>query len=333
MAITGPASYSTTMGEFAAHWRACNSQLGSLPLIVRVPESNTAVTLAQFKDLRTLLEAQRDDLLGCQINQEGARGDINLKKTPLLRQLNWFISTLDGYFQNTDFYEARPYAPSFTDGPEVFLRPLIQARNLWLKINAGPAPAGVTLPLELRAGVTQVSFAAAVAALQAAYEQEQLEGLEVTLARGKRNLTQRKAYSIMKAYREAVPGIMAEFPVCLETMPRLTPVPGHTPAPVAASAVFVAPDAARVEYAASGEAMLKRYELRGCVGADYNEEDAVVIASHGPEEAREFVTTFGLTQPGAEVALKVYVILTTGNEAGSAVMRVERPAIVQALAA
>ena len=37
---------------------------------------------------------------------------------------------------------------------------------------------------------------------------------------------------------------------------------------------------------------------------------------------------FGLNQPGAEVALKVFVILTTGNEAGSAVLLVQRPANV-----
>jgi hypothetical protein len=45
------------------------------------------------------------------------------------------------------------------------------------------------------------------------------------------------------------------------------------------------------------------------------------------------VTTFGLNQPGAEIALKVFVVLDTGNEAGSAPMIVERPAGVQLLAA
>lgn len=39
--------------------------------------------------------------------------------------------------------------------------------------------------------------------------------------------------------------------------------------------------------------------------------------------------SFGLSQPGAKVAPKVYVILTTGNEADSAAMFGERPASVQ----
>jgi len=69
------------------------------------------------------------------------------------------------------------------------------------------------------------------------------------------------------------------------------------------------------------------------VGEEYQEEDAVVIATHGPNEPREFVSTFGLTQPGAQIALKVFVILTTGNEAGSAPLLVTRPASAQLLAA
>jgi len=40
-----------------------------------------------------------------------------------------------------------------------------------------------------------------------------------------------------------------------------------------------------------------------------------------------------LNQPGAQVAFKVYVILNTGNEAGSAALLVERPANVELLAA
>ncbi len=321
------------MNEFIPHWRQCNEKLGAQPLIVRRPESNTTVTLEQFTEMSAAIQVQQNEVQGCLVGQTIARGGIHLKKTELLRLLNLFIGVLDGYFPNTEFYEARPYAPSITDGQEVFLRPLVLARNLWKKINAGPAPAGITLPLELRTGVTQLSFAEAVAALQAAYEEEQSEGLEVTLARGKRNLLQRAAYEVMKSFRETVPCICAEFPSLVETMPRLTPLPGHTPEPVAASAEFAAPNGARVVYEASEEATIKSYQLRGNVGDHYDAEDAVVLATRGPNDAREFVTHFGLDQPGAQVALKVFVVLLTGNEAGSTAMVVTRPASVPMMAA
>ena len=111
---------------------------------------------------------------------------------------------------------------------------------------------------------------------------------------------------------------MMAFPTLVETMPRLSPLPGHTPDAVNSSAVFEAPDKAKVVYNASDDLMLAGYQLLGNLGTDYSDEDAVVIATNDPGAPREFVTTFGPNQPGVHVALKVYVILTTGNEAGSA---------------
>ena len=52
----------------------------------------------------------------------------------------------------------------------------------------------------------------------------------------------------------------------------------------------------------------------------------MTIAEHAPNATPEFVSTFGLTQPGAAVVLKVFVINETDNEAGSGAMVVMRPA-------
>lgn len=68
-----------------------------------------------------------------------------------------------------------------------------------------------------------------------------------------------------------------------------------------------------------------RYELRGNPGDNYDDDDAIIITTHLPADPREFVTGFGLTQPGARAAFKVYVVLDSGNEAGSATMVVQRP--------
>ena len=65
----------------------------------------------------------------------------------------------------------------------------------------------------------------------------------------------------------------------------------------------------------------------------YDEEDVVVIATPGPNDPREFVTTFVRAQPGAQMAFKVFVTLNTDNEAESAALLVERPAGVPSLAA
>lgn len=146
-------------------------------------------------------------------------------------------------------------------------------------------------------------------------------------------MIEQRAYTVMKAYREVAPGKFVMFPELLESLPRLSPTPGHTPEAVNASAIFEAPDKSKVVYDASTDAALHSYELRGNVGDDYSDEDAVVVATNLPGATREFITPFGLNQPGARVAYNVYVILTTGNEAGSAAMFVQRPASVKLLAA
>ena len=137
------------------------AQLAPQALVVRLPETNTVVTYAQFEEMRDALMAQQL-LVQPRLTAQGiARGSINLKKAAVLNQLNLFTTVLDGYFTGTEFHAARPYAPSLTDGKEAFLRPLQDAVILWETINEGPAPVGVTLPLTLSGNVTRESFAEA----------------------------------------------------------------------------------------------------------------------------------------------------------------------------
>ena len=99
-------------------------------------------------------------------------------------------------------------------------------------------------------------------------------------------------------YRLAVPARLPNDEVLLAALPRLSPEPGSTPAAVAASAVFQAPDQFKLVYDASEAGDLKEYQLRGNAGATFHSEDAQVIATNGKAALREFVSGFGLTQPG-----------------------------------
>lgn len=332
MAITSNPSYIPTMNEFIAHWTQCNAPLAPDDLIVRLPNNSTR-TLAQFTTLRNTVQTAQNNVQNALAAAEISRGNIYLKKVAMLEQIAIFIALLDGYYQNTDYYAARPYAPQITGSQDSFTRPMVDMMLLWQRLNAGTAPAGVTLPIELSDGTDLAAFTAALTTLQTAYADERKKTQDLVLDRANRNKVQDEAYAIMKSYREAVPARLAPYPELIATLPRLTPLPGHTPEPVNASAVFEAPNISRVIYDASNDPQLLRYELRGCVGDHYDEQDAVVIATHAPDDERLFLTPFGLTQPGAQVALKVFVVLTTGNESGSAAMQVERPDNVQLLAA
>jgi len=77
-----------------------------------------------------------------------------------------------------------------------------------------------------------------------------------------------------------------------------------------------------VVYGVSHDVALEEYQLRGTIGASYEEDDGWWWPPTG--RTREFVTTFGLALPGARVSLKVFVILDTGNESGSPTVVIQR---------
>ena len=309
------------MDEVAGHWAEVNL---IHPLLVRLPD-DTTLTLPQFEGLRSSLQTQQNVVQARLTAQQIARSNINTKKGALLQQFALFVGMVDAYFENTDFFDSRPLAPTPTAGQTAFTEPMVDMMALWEEINQGPAPAGVTLPLVLADGSTQGGFASAISALQFAYADERKKGIKVSVSRSKRNRLQVKAQLAIRLYREAVPPLMVASPELIESLPRLSPLPGHTPDAVNASAMFEAPNQSKIVHDASTDAMISHYELRGNAGDGYNGDDAVVIASHEPGERMEFVTPFALTQPGAKAAFKIFVVLTTGNEAGSAEMVVERP--------
>jgi hypothetical protein len=313
------------MTTFAEHWLIGNTLLGA-PKHVKIGLADKSeITQAIFDGWRTTLQTQQNAVQTALTATQIARGNVNVMKTALLQKFGLFTTQVDGYYQGTGFYAARPYAPTFNDGKENFLRPLGAMMNLWAEMNADTAPAGVTLPLVLGDETDQGAFASALSALIFAFALMEKKELSLAVARGKRNVTQAKAYETMRQYREVAPGKYHLHPEMIETLPRLTPLPGHTPARVNASAVLEGQNQSKIIYDASADSMLAQYELRATAGGDYNDEDAVLVATNEPGAPREFVTPFGLTQPGAKVAFKVFVVLTTGNEAGSAEMVVQRP--------
>lgn len=113
----------------------------------------------------------------------------------------------------------------------------------------------------------------------------------------------------------------------MESLPRLSPLPGHTPEPVALSAAWNAQSQqAEGSVEPSDDADLARYEIRAVPGPDGEAADEVLVATIPKAGPLTFATGFALDEPGAIVTLRAYVVLTTGNEAASAPVEVQRPA-------
>lgn len=322
MPIHDNASYISTINEFLPNWADVNTALPpTKPLILK-----TGLTRAGLITLRDGLQTQLD-LVQEELNDvEIASEALKQKRQALLARLNEFNGVIDAFYEGTTFQTARPLAPGIGEGEEKFTEPLRDMKSLWAKLNAAPAPTGVTLPLELDGEYDLADFTAELQELRDAFEAVAVAEQDLKLERLTRDAQFKVIYEALRLYRLAVPARLPNNEVLLAALPRLTPEPGSTPDAVNASAVFVAPDQFRVTYGVSEAGDLKEYQLRGNAGGTFKSEDAVVIATNAKDAPREFVSSFGLTQPGAKVAVAVYVITLTGNQKGSAPMTITRPA-------
>ena len=131
--------------------------------------------------------------------------------------------------------------------------------------------------------------------------------------------------AVLVAYRAAAQFRLAAYANLLTTLPGVTLLPGHTPAPVSINAVFVAPDIAEVTHSESDDADFKEYQLRGTAGPDGDAEDAVVLATHTARTPAPFSTQHALGIPGNAVTLWVFIITNDGNERASDPKVVTRP--------
>jgi hypothetical protein len=78
-------------------------------------------------------------------------------------------------------------------------------------------------------------------------------------------------------------------------------------------------------WTASPDADLDHYSIRTAPGSRYRASEESVIGS-APVGTTTFATDVGLTAPEASAVFKVYVAVRTGNEKGSNVVKVTRPA-------
>ncbi len=316
MPLTSPSSYVSTTSEFIAHWESADAALGAAgPIVV-----GGGVTLPDFKALRESLIAERDQVIADLNAVEFASGSIKQAKQSLIARFQQFAARVRALYENEPWAEALPYQPEDSFAESKFLAPLVEVQALWEALNAAGEP------VLLIGDYTVADFAAELDALRAVYTAWTRAGAVLRLTRARRNALQKRIYSVLKQYRQLVPGMFPEGSPYVTSLPALTPKPGHTPKPVAAAASWDAASArAKITWEASDEATLKEYQVRGCPGDKYDTGDEHVVAHAAPSTPRECLTTFGLAQTGSTASFRVYVILDTGNEKGSDTVSVERP--------
>ena len=319
MPITSFVDYLPVMDEFIAHWSDTDAELV-------LPENNTATELSDFTGLRGTLDDIKAQLQVRLNDLENARIALDQLRLTAGDHIANFNRRLRADFPNNQLFNRLPPVPNRTAGRDAFVTALDDVLDLWSRVNAQPASPLFTPPLLLLGNLTRAQLVTLRTSVDAAFTTR--GNLERTLSetRINRNRSQDRARELMRLYRLRIEGLYAPDSTTVLTLPRLTPLPGHTPQPVILSGNYDLTDArAELTWTASSDPDLATYELRSTPGPEYSAEDETTLAALPPGGPLAYQTSTGLATPGSAVTYKLYVRLTTGNEAGSDPLTITRP--------
>lgn len=328
MPISGASSYVPTCQAFLSHWEDVDSVLGAAtPLTIagQVLGQSTPIFRAGFEALYNSLLAQRDAVTTTLVDLDLARGDAQDLRAKLVTRIGQFIGEVRGNLAGTKYERALPELPDSQSTQDTLQKATVRAVALWTKLNAD-LTTGMTLPLVLEGGFALGGLTDLMNAIPLTYLALEKARGQVKLEREERNDLQDRIYPVLKAYRQVMPQKFPAGHALITALPDLTPKPGATPDAVALTAVWSAADTkAKLEWAASSESALDHYEVRAVPGEEYDVDDEVQVASIPKNGPRLLLTEQFLSAPGQHASFKVYVVLTTGNEAGSEPVTVTRP--------
>ena len=323
MPITNTGSYLTTAQAFIAHWTAVNATLGANPLLLRGTYS-----LANFTTDRATLQTAITALEPLLNALETAIADRDIKKAAIKPRVLQFRNAVRHYLQNNPLESSLPTQPAISSVESKFLKPLDDTAALWVTVNAIPATGagsvpGFTPPLLLLGGYSAAIFTTELAALRTTYLTVSNAQVNAKLARERRDVLLPNLRLRMEQYRKA---ILALYPLTdpfVQSLPALSAPSAATPAPVSASGKWdVALQKGVITILPSTAPTLDYYSVRSSP-APYSAKEEKVIGRMEAGETK-FLTTSGLAAEGSELLSRVYVVLKSGNEKGSATVKIVR---------
>ncbi len=319
MPFSGPSSYLPTTDEFIGHWTDADLALGLSPLVLPGPYA-----LANLIAERALLSTAITELVDATNTVEGHRTDRDNRKVAVKERKRQFGAFVRGVLAGSSYVGRVPELIALEANPGIWLISNRDIKDIWTDINANP-PAGFTPPLMLTGLYTLANFTTDTAALETTFQNltlaEQDEEREVE----ERDALYRTIRAHLVLYREAIPGrFAADHPLVL-SLPRLSPLPGHTPDAVVLSGSWNAGTSqADLSWTESTDPDLESYDVFRSGATPYNNNTEQFVASL-PPGTLTLSTNAGLTLPGSTMGFKVYVKLDTGNEKGSNAVTIDRP--------
>ena len=323
MALASFSIYPSAMQAFVAHWTAVNAASGATPLVL-----HGGYTLANFTTDRAALQTAITTTETTDNTRQAAAGDRDLRKTALKPRIAQFRNAARYFLLNTPYEKALPKQPPLTASEGKFLRAFDDAASLWTTLNAIPATgagsiAGFTPPLKLFGNYALADFNTELAALRAAYISLANAAQNAKINRGRRDALLAPIDKRLVEYRKAVFALFAPTDALVMSLPRAYTPSGRTPDAISLSAAWnVAQNQGILTITESADPDLDYYSVR-TAPAPYHARDESVIGRI-EKGSTTFETKEGLAATGSIAYFKVYVVLKTGREKGSATEKITR---------
>ncbi len=323
MPITDLGSHVTTGEEIQSHWTAVNAD--------RVAGGGTALLLADGYSLASLT-TDVATVATAITGQESLDNAITLataardtRKGSLRDRLIEFREAVQYRLKGSGYALSLPDTPHVDASEQKILKALDDMANLWLRLNADATVPNFTPPLLLRGGAALAPFQTELATLRTNYKGLTDAENDARIGRNQRDLFLPPLRNRFVLYREAITVEYGPNHPFTTSLPDVSPQPGSTPDPVTLTGQWNAATLQAVfTMTASTNPNLGSYQAKVSPGTTYDAATATVIGNF-PPGTTSFSTAEGLTDSGDVASFKVFVILTTGNEAGSNTVTITRP--------
>lgn len=310
MPFSGPSSYLETIDQFIGHWTDVNA---ALTPDLTVP---TSYTLANLQTDRATLATDITNLEAAINVLEGHRTDRDNQKTAIRERMRQLAAAIRGLMPDSVYVGQIPNLVPFGGSSGHWIINMDDFAHIWTTINATP-PSGFTPPLLLNGGYAVATFATDVAALKTTFTALTQAEQDVQREVDEREEQYLAIRERLVRYRAAVAAMFLPTDPLFLSLPRIDPLPGHTPDPVVLSGVWNGTSLkADLSWTASADPDLASYQVRRSGATPYNTNTELVVATL-PPETLSHSTDAGLGNEGSSMGFKVYVKLTTGNEKGS----------------
>ena len=323
MPITDLGSHVTTGEEIKSHWAAVDAD--------RIAGGGTALLLADgysLTDLTTDVGLVETAITG----QENLDNAITLataardnRKLPLRDRVIEFREAVQYRLKGSGYALSLPDTPHPDASEQKILKALDDMADLWVRINADSTLPNFTPPLLLRGSFALALFQTELATLRTSYKTLIEAENGARLGRIERDLLLPPLRNRFVLYREAIGVEYGPNHPFTTSLPNVYPLPGSTPDGVTLTGAWIpADELAEFSWPASTNANLDHYVVRMSVGSSYDAATATVVGNFAAGTT-SLATTVGLENPGDVASFKVFVVLTTGNEAGSNTVTITHP--------